>query len=397
MTESIKLTLEPHSDIELNFVRGPLEAFLTLPEAGINEDTGIIMVVGGFDDLAGSDYQAKELRPYLADKFNCIAVGVNYFGSIRNQAIRITPDFLHNINRIYNLEMSLESFNKSQSEEEIYRVIAENIVPRGVTSLDMRCQPTIVTGKEEYQSWGLLPAIDCLQVLGEVLQRYPVNSRRIIAYGKGYGAYIAMLLGKFAPQTFSIIVDRDGYSRSELKHIACGEVLEADYVYAFNIRFSELRFTIGSGSNNPWTIEDELSPFYFSDSHRKIRSLLEEKQRMASDTRYYVFHSEEGLASLGDKDRCVEILSRYNKVCYNRFPLNNLAESKEAQQFQAESYQKAADKDIFAWLAEVDGLTMAKVNENTDFSLNSQYEFDCGEKKYHFEFNDEYRLKVSIV
>ncbi len=398
MSESIKITLKPHPDIELNFVRETmLEAFITLPKKGVNEDTGLIMIVGGFDEIANTEYQEKELRPFLADKFNCIVVGTNYFGIQRNRSIRITPDFIHNFNRIYNLDLSVESFAKTISEEEIYRVIAEHVVSRGITSLDLRCQPTIITGNNEYQSWGFLPAVDCLQVLGEVLKSYPVNAKRIMVYGKSYGAYVAMLMGKFAPHTFAVIIDREGYSRSELKHIACGEFMDADYVYAFNIRFSDLKFTISSGSNNPWTIEDELSPFYFSDNHRKIRSLLEEKHRLESETSYYIFHSEtDGIASIADKDRNVEILKQYNKVQYNRFP--GLEEpDTDGIQLTAEQYADFSDQELFTWLADTCGEDLSKTTNDNDFKLNSVHLFDCGAKKYQFQFDDAYNLSISII
>ncbi|MDD2621289.1 MAG: hypothetical protein PHC92_11555, partial [Syntrophomonadaceae bacterium] len=66
------------------------------------------------------------------------------------------------------------------------------------------------------------------------------------------------------------------------------------------------------------------------------------------------------------------------------------------KQFPEEKYQQATDRDIFDWLCEVDGVELAKASEETDFSLNSKYEFDCGEKKYCFEFDDSYSLKVTI-
>jgi hypothetical protein len=391
-----KITVIPHPDIELGWERTEIDAFLTLPESGINDDTGLIMVVDGFDGRADSAYQREELRPYLADKFNCIVVGVNYFGIFRKALYQIKPEFLFNINRIYGLELSLENFKNVQSEEGFYRIIAESVIQRGITSLDIRCQPTIKTGKDEYQSWGLLPAIDCLQVLGEVMKRYDLNQKRIMAYGNGYGAYIALLMAKFAPHTFSVIVDREAYSRAELKHIACGEVMEADYIYAFNIKFSDLKFTIASGSNNPWTIEDELSPYYFSDSHRRSRSLLEEKHRMESETRYYILHSAEALASLDDKDKCVSLLKNYNKVFYNRIPEIYADTAEDFKRFPHESLNKVPDKEIFEWLAELDENNLAKDSAATDFTLNSKHIFDCGEKKYEFQLDDEYNISVKI-
>lgn len=396
MGEMLKIELVPHEDIELGRERRDIEAFLNLPEAGLDENTGVIMVIEGLGSRAHAQSRS-ELRQHLADAINCIAVGVNYFGIQRNDQLQISPAFLYNINRIYQLEITLDSFKKAISEEDIYRILAEAVIGKGITSLDIRCQPTLVTGRGEYQSWGFLPAIDCLQVLGEVIKQYEINSRRIMAYGNGYGAYIALLLGKFAPHTFSAIIDRGAYCRSELKHIACGEVMEADYTYAFNIRYSDLKFTIASGSNNPWTIEDELSPHYFSDSHRKIRSLLEEKHRMASETKYYIFHSEaDESASIQDKDRCVDILQKYNAVLYNRYLAKDMDELEEEQQFPYDKYNQASDQDVFDWLCQVAGPDLGKSSEETDFSLNSQHEFDCGEKKYRFEFDDTYNLKVTI-
>lgn len=153
MNEPVKLTLSPHPDIELGIERHEIEAFLCMPEKGINSDTGVIMVINELGELADSNYQQNELRPYLANKLNCIAVGVNYFGAYRNNQIQIRPSFLHNINRIYGLNFSMESFAGAQSSVDIYRTIAEAVVAKGITSLDLRCQPHLITGKDEYQSY----------------------------------------------------------------------------------------------------------------------------------------------------------------------------------------------------------------------------------------------------
>lgn len=383
MVQTITIKINPHPDIELGQERKEIEAFLTLPDAGINPDTGVVMVVNELGELADSDYQQNKLRPYLANKLNCIAVGVNYFGVYRNSQIQIRPSFLHNINRIYNMNLMLESFTGVQSAVDIYRIIAEAVVAKGITSLDLRCQPHLITGKDEYQSWGFLPAIDCLQVLGEVLQRYNVNNRRILAFGKYYGAYIALLMGKYAPHTFAAIIDREGYSRAELKHIISGELMEPDYMFSFNLS-NNMKFYIASACNNPWTIENESVPQYFSDSHRQIRSLVCEKHRVPSETSYHIFHSEDnGVTSIYDKDRCVEILERYNTVFYNRMS----AGDERAEQ---------TDMELFDWLLMNHKGNMYKNTADTDFSLESNYMLNCGDKIYEFRFDSGGRIQVSM-
>lgn len=400
MNEKKHITLEPHPDIELSFKRQDIDITLTMPEFGINNDTGIILVIDGFATLLDVNAQKPDLHSYLADKLNCIAVKVNYFGIYRKEIIRLTQAFFNNFNRIYKQNLSLKDFNNCKFEDELFRIITQPVLERGVTSVDFRCQPTLVTGRGEYQSWGLLPAIDCLQALGYVLKTYGVNSKRTIAYGREYGAYVALLLGKFAPQTFSVIIDREGYSRAELKHIACGEVMEADYTYAFHIRHSDLLFTITAGSNNPWTILDEHSRFYFSDSHRLIRNLLITDHRIESETRYYILHSEEsGVTSINDKDSLVEILRNYNRVYYNRIPLRESQEESNLgnKYFQAMQLHKLSDHDGIDWVINSDEGNMASESEDNDFTLNSCYSFKCGVKSYEFKFNDDYNLHVGII
>ncbi|WP_054693881.1 DUF2920 family protein [Syntrophomonas palmitatica] len=384
MSETINIRISPHPDIELGNERSEIEAFLTFPESGLNSETGIIMVLTELGEAADTDYQTNQLRPYLANKLNCIAIGVNYFGIFRNSQIQIRPSFLHNINRIYGLELSFESFAGAKSGEDIYRIIAGEVIKLGVTSLDLRCQPHLLTGRGEYQSWGFLPAIDCLQVLGEVLQRYDINKKKILAYGKHYGGYIASLMGKYAPRVFSAIIDWEGYSRTELRHVVSGELIEADYLFHFDLN-NGVKFYIASACNNPWTIEDETSPSYFSDSHRKIRSLLCEEHRKPSETCYYIFHSEDDLtSSIAAKDRCVEILQRYNPVNYQRIAAGDSSKFNSVE-------------DIFEWLLQNDQNCLQKENTDTDFSLNSIYDFVCGDKIYRFSYAEDGGIKVNII
>ena len=217
-----------------------------------------------------------------------------------------------------------------------------------------------------------------------MLQRYQLNTRKILAFGKRYGAYIALLMGKYAPHTFSTIVDREAYSRVELKHVVSGEIMEADYLFSFDLN-NYMKFYIASACNNPWTIENESVPQYFSDSHRQIRSLLCEKHRIPSETIYHIFHSEDnGVTSIYDKDRCLEILERYNAVFYSRIPAGD-------------DGIEQTDMELFDRLLINHGENMQKNSVNTDFSLESNYIFNCGDKSYEFKFDSGGRIQVSII
>lgn len=384
MGETIKIISTPHPDIELGTERQELESYLTFPEGGINDETGVIMVIPGLGEYTEADYYKNELRPYLADKLNCIAVGVNYFGIFRNSQIQVSPSFIYNINRIYSLNLSTENFTAAKSAVEVYRIMAEAIIKRGVTSLDIRCQPYLITGRGEYQSWGLLPAIDHLQVLGEVLDGYDVNLGRIMTYGKGYGGYIGHLMAKYAPYTFSAVIEREAYAKSEIKHIVSGELIEPDYLFSFDIDGSTVKFTIASTCNNPWTIEDENSAFYFSDSHRQIRSLLIDEHRKDSDTAFFISHSEDNPNSrVNEKDQVVDILNQHCIVNYHRISGD-----------EKPSYE--SDREFIEYLLGENALIGQKASLDNDFSRNSDHIFHCGGKSYCFSYNNNGTLKVTV-
>ncbi len=158
--------------------------------------------------------------------------------------------------------------------------------------------------------------------------------------------------------------------------------MEPDYMFSFNLN-NDMKFYIASACNNPWTIEDESSPQYFSDSHRMIRSLLYEKHRVQSGTCYYIYHSEDnGMTSIYDKDRCVEILQRYNTVFYNRIP----AGEKEAE---------PTDIELFDRLLAKHRENLQKPDDDTDFSLNSSHTFECNGQDYIFSYDDR-KVQVKI-
>ncbi|NLX01602.1 MAG: DUF2920 family protein [Syntrophomonadaceae bacterium] len=393
MSNKSNFSFPAHPDIELGWKRKTLEAFLDLPDK-IDDNTGLIIFSDGWGGFANSDYQNNKLRPYLADKYNCIVAGVNYFGIYRGTDLVLKEEFFHNIRRIYGINLSPDSFKNAQTKMDVYSTIAVEVLKKGCTSLDIRCQPTLVTGNDEYQSWGLLPAIDNLCMVGEILKRYPINSRRIMAYGSSYGGYISLLMGKYAPNTFSVIIDKAGFSRALLKHIVGGEVHEADYLVRLAVEGSPYPFIIHCGCNNPWTIEDETSPQYFSDSHKMIRSLLVDKHRQSSECRYYIFQSvEDDISPIDDKDRCVDILKNYNQVYYKRVTHYDLNGGiyKNLQHDMGVSVT-----GLFDYVADMENHNFYKSNPDTDFSLDLTHRFKCGSSDYVFYYDKLQGLTVKI-
>ncbi|AIQ61279.1 DUF2920 family protein [Paenibacillus borealis] len=392
MLETLCHKIKPHDDIELGFVREELDYYISIPYEGITESTGIILTIPGFGGLANTSYQLEKLNPYLAEKYNCVVVSINYFGIYRGVKTLTDSLFTENMKNIYGVPS--DYWDNISSDNDFYTKVGQLLESKGLSQLDPRCQALRITERNEYQSFGFLPALDHLAVLGDVLRRYPLlDKKKIIAYGSSYGGYIAMLCGKFAPNTFSVIIDNSGFSRSEMKHIVGREIFEPDF--AVNLNYNNKSYTLNYAYNNPWTILDETSPNYFGDSHKLIRNLLAREHRIPSETRYYLFHCEEDhIASVKDKDMVATLLTNYNFTYYKRIGEADL----DGALFKNYTHaMNASLRKLFDYVAELDlkyGLTK-ELSEN-EFSKNTLHSMNCGRSSYIFEFRENFTMNVTI-
>ncbi|MGE5418050.1 MAG: DUF2920 family protein [Acidobacteriota bacterium] len=388
---------EPHPDVELGLERGELEYFVTLPENGVNKETGVILSIPGFADTANSDYQINKLMPYLADKYDCVVVGVNYFGINRSGYIK-KFDFLKSFCKNYNVHegqfFDSEGLPRFKSFDEAAYQMCTILRERRVNKLDKDCRP-IITQVKDYESFGFLPAVDNLTVLATVLSNYNVDHRKLVAYGSSYGGFIAWLMGKYAPHTFSVIVDNSGYSQAIISEVAAHELLPVEGNPIMSIEIGNVNYNLNGVRMQPWTVMSEEYPGYFSDSCRRIRSLLENAHRVPSKTRYYVFHSPEDLiAPIAEKDGAIGILSQYNQVYYKRMEPRDI----DGQVFKNMKHAMDASlRGLFDIVAALDDTKFAKQEDYTDFSLNSVNAFDCGKKTYSFKFKADYNFEVTIT
>lgn len=383
-----KFAIHPHHDIELGFKRDLLRYYLTFPEQGMNEETGVILFIDGYGMRPNSEYDSQKLRPYLASKYNCLTVGVHYWGvdlkggDYADHIIKPGKYFFQALQQIYNIPIE-QCMDEGQFRIDI---LADILQSRNIIELDPRAN-IITCGKENaYQSFGFLPAIDYLVVLGDVLKRFPVTKRKIVAFGTSYGGYIALLLGKFAPHTFSVIIDNSGFVKTDMHEIIDNSVkFIMGYMTINNVNFSMV-------SNNPWTILDEYSPFYFSEAHRRIRSLLEDAHFTHTATKYFSFHStEDYLIPIREKDLFVEKMKKYASVVYERITAQNINKNIFKN---IEHSLGASMRGLFDHVAE--NANLLKEDSVTDFDRRTQKIFLCMDKKYQFSFYEDNSLSVEL-
>ena len=339
---------------------------------------GVVFCITGFGDTADSDYQINKLRPYIADKYNMLTVGVRYHNDAR-------VDGRYDINlvelgRFFGVGDGLAGMQGNW--DSVAMKIFELMITNQVRQLPIYLAPK--TGAyQQYSSFGFLPAVDHLDVLYDLSRQYEIDKKRIVAMGAGYGGYIASLAAKLAPFTFSQIIDVSGYCMTELSEVFGGLIGRASM--GFNREIEGERYTIPLITGTIWSV-DELSEYYFSDAHRQIRNLLNQSHRVTSPTVHCHYHSiEDSMSPIDLKDRYCSILDKYNPVYYRRIEeedvdgelFKNLAHCMDV------SLEKIFDQSVEKYLT----MPLSK-GDDIDFDRNVSYSFPCSDKLYNFTYTE---------
>ena len=373
------INFEVLSDPELQRDRLPRHLMVQIPQNGINEETGVLLIFENNLQQPLRGYELNQEKEILANQENLIVANMNYFGLRNTHDIMLPPSFSHNLRMIYGEDIGDPAWCKELSGGTIEKIAQQIKTRHHCNYLDLRCMVQINHLEGEYESWGFLAAVDGLCALGEILRRYQPNRRKIMVMGRRYGGYVAQLMGKYAPATFAAVIDNGGYCRSHLNHIVGNETTDTDLQLVIENEDQKV-CTMQAFYDNPWTIEDETSNLYFGDANRLIRSLFHAPNRTSSETKYYIRHAvDDPFVTIKEKDRCVSLLQQINQVYYDRLetalPLSFV-----------QLFEQAKTK--------AEG-SLKKTSNETDFSLGVQRKFVCGDSVYTFQYEANYGLTVS--
>jgi len=380
---SIKAPCDPEMLCE---VRNTLDYHVTLPSGYSNsKEYGVVFCIPGYGDTADSQYQRDKLRSYIADKYNLIAVGVRF----HNDA-RANEDLYFNIDGICSFYGIEKSYFRNTNDFDILLDDLFNLIKsKNVSSIDPRLSAKL-TPLHKYSSFGFMPAIDHLNVLFDLIKRYKIDKRKIVAFGSSYGGFIASLMAKYALGTFSLIIDNSGFSVTNIKEVFGGELGNIGGSWARDI--NGRRYEIPFVSDTLWST-DETSPYYFSDAHKQIRNLLQEEHRSPSETMYCCFHSiKDTVSPINLKDEQYRVLEKYNSIYYKRVEESDI----DGKVFKNLNHgMNASLRSIFDISMEKYAEMNIEKDNSTDFDNFVTYGFPCLDKLYNFAFSDK-GLDVSI-
>lgn len=173
-----------------------VQVLYTEPEEGVNPDTGMLLLISGFEgDTSANVY--KKMRMEFSDRENLVVVECDYFGY---------------------------QFMGSGTMQEVHELMGD--MARGLGEMQRRGEPLpedsltenfqLEESGDDFCELGLFQALDNLRALKAVMEMLACrgceyNANRIIAYGYSHGAYLALLCNALRPHLFSGILDNSGW------------------------------------------------------------------------------------------------------------------------------------------------------------------------------------------
>lgn len=376
----MKTLSSPPKDVELGRPREPIEYVVVTPDHGINDDTGLIFWIGGWGMSPTETYSAEKLMPHLANTANCIVVSVFYHG-IRQKFSESILRFPSNWTQLMN-----ERFGTPVDARPID--VFASLPSRGILQVPFEFEFSIVEDEVgDYLSWGFLPALDHIAVLGQVLADYPINKKRLIAMGTSYGGYIVNLMIKFMPNTFSCAIDNSGFTHTLPEQIASYE-LRSPIIGTGPSGLQVLMMRLSA-----FTFQDSNASNYFKEAFKQIRDLNCPGHMREGETKLYVFHSpEDTIAALDPKETfCIE------RQKYAPTELKSMTPADiDGALFKDMSHgMKASMRKMFGYVMTREG-AMAKTRAENDFDDETQLSFNCGDMSYAFAYSKTGTVDVQL-
>mgnify|MGYP004622419451 FL=1 len=279
-------------DIELNIQRdSQLEFKVSFDDE--KEMKALFFFFPGCGMEMNEDY-LEYLAEFVVKEFDVAMVRVNYH-CIGNRPQMGAKFYLDTIDRLIisqvcqtlNINIPQDFFpNRDMNENEMLFLFSHisgelsKLKNLGVLKKEalLYFTATLEPTKNEYQNFGIMQALDIINVLYYIKNNLPFklsNDYKTILSGSSHGAYLALLVTKIVPWLVDAVLENSGYVNPSLRYIGFGK--EIDYqelAELFDTRIEHI--IIACSSKTHWT-SNKSSQNHFSKAHAKIRSLLDEE------------------------------------------------------------------------------------------------------------------------
>ncbi|HEF9590010.1 TPA: DUF2920 family protein [Campylobacter coli] len=266
-------------DVELGIKRtSKLEYRISYDDE--KEMKAIVFIIGRLGANANISFLDFD-REYIAKNFDVVVVHVFYHCFCARRSIdeeynpKLTPnkEDLERLNNILkNINLPHLVANKDNFEQIIPFIEqrAREIKQAGLVDesqkIELFCD--FIPPNGDYQNYGIMAAIDHINVLKDLVKKFPNFKNLPKIYGGGsYGGYLSLLIAKIAPWYVDGVIDNSGSTLPSLKMILGRETGSPEFV------FSLKDLNLYCFLKKCWT-RNVNSPYYFGNENYMIRALL---------------------------------------------------------------------------------------------------------------------------
>ncbi|EGK8009194.1 DUF2920 family protein [Campylobacter lari] len=314
-------------DVELNIKReSKLEYRITYDDS--KQMKAIVFIIGGYG-ANENIYFLESYRKFIAKKFDVVAVNVFYhcfcqrISDVEKYSAEMTflLDDIRTFEKAFrDFEIEFEVLDNTKNIEKYYQILDQKmsiLKERGILNQDYKVElsVTFIPPNNEYNNFAIMPAIDHINALKDIMKNYPQFKSLPKIYGGGsYGGLVALMCAKIAPWYVDGVIDNSGAALPPLRYIIGRDLNKGDAI----LNEDELNSKVHCYVESYWTRKDPNSPYYFADENYLIRALanpshLTLQSQKNKNIIYISYHSvKDDLTPADHKISMMEILKVLN-------------------------------------------------------------------------------------
>ena len=333
-----------------------LKIYFSEPESGVNENTGILLLIPGFGGNANSNVY-KKMRDYFSDEYNLVVVQCDYFGW----------EFMQAPNNV-SINLNKEELLKVFSQKEIDYIFKDKeflnrlIEVANKYSYNILCNEVLDENLTNFNDMGIMQALDNISaviIMIEIIKDngYKFDEGKIIIYGHSHGAYLAYLCNAFAPNLFSMIIDNSAW----IFPVYLESNRYVNTVYGNTILSCQFDYLAKS-------IDYDKEILYLPSLYKKFNNICN----------IICYHgTDDSLININDKEKFAK--------CVNRLFLNKISSSKvDGKIFKSTQHGLGAD---FIKMFELTMKNNGEFKKDKNISL-SNILYETNKKKYYFDYSN---------
>ncbi|MBF0033204.1 DUF2920 family protein [Citrobacter freundii] len=386
MIQNIKRTFISNCDTELS----PLIETRTCSYHICNpkKDNLLVVYIPGFGGDLGN--YSKGLCEKIADKYNLTTMTVEYFcyhsrpnvgGKISFSALDIMH--INNIARQFSIDESTPLATKLSLINEASKACNKT------SKIFAMIEPK----NNEYQNFGLLPALDIINAINDVRSNFDMGNSKIILIGSSYGGYIANMVEKIAPGMVDAIIDNSSWSAPNMKYIIGRELDNTELHQRL-----DSHVIMGLYVKSPWTLTNNL-PNTLSKSRIKMRSFDSEQisqmiHQGGGDCLYVFYHYlNDKIAPAKEKLEMILSIQKSNK---NKIICNILKNKKDIDGVLVKTLEHGLGMSIFELFKKhFPEISKEITNKPKRNIKNKVTQYQCDDLVYSFD-NSTHPMTVTI-